>query len=168
MNTLKITDVLAHRCAEQQRAGLSLREIAAWLSAKHGVQVSHIAVRNAIQRAGRLPPPAAESAEPAARPGGPSGDGAPAVDGIPDVETLDRMIADLDGDIERARASGGAMQALATLMRLRADLLKRRAEAEDRRRAASTTEVDAELLEAGRRAAAKLRKLVEAELAGSS
>jgi phage terminase large subunit-like protein len=188
-NTLKITNELAAACAERQRAGLSLREIAAWLSATHGVQVVHAAVRLAIERhatreaaagspaSAAVPrtrrgakdgstsapraaaPPTADHAPPAAT-GGPepthSGDGID--EGQPDLELLDKMIRELDVDIEAARRAG-AVQALATLTRLQADLIERRRKI----RPPPPVAVDDELLDAGRRAVEKLDKLVTAE-----
>jgi hypothetical protein len=173
-NTLKITNELAAACAERQRAGLSLREIAAWLTAKHSVSVSHIAVRAALQRhaereAAEPTPAPAEGrssakavddtpAAPSPRRPPPAADG-DASSGEPDVELLDKMIGELDEDIAAARRAG-AVQALATLTRLQADLIERRRKL----RPPPPVAVDDELLDAGRRAVEKLGKLLELEL----
>jgi hypothetical protein len=172
-NLLKITDDLAAACAERQRAGLSLREIAAWLSATHGVEVTHMAVKGALERhhareaaAAKASPskvrrptaPASQIGTAAPIPASPAAE-RDASPGQPDVELLDKMIAELEDDIARARREG-AVQALATLTRLQADLVERRRKL----RPPPPVAVDDELLDAGRRAAEKLGKLLELEL----
>jgi hypothetical protein len=182
---LKLTAPLVALLRERRAAGLSYRELAAWLGATHGVAVSHATVRQALDKA---PPPSAVGAparptasdgakvvrKRATRPTGSQAGKAPEGEPAPeapeervddagsdeaDIETINRVIRDLERDIEKARLNG-ATQALATLTRLLADLLKRRA---DLRPPAPMADVDAELMGAGAKAVDKLRKLVDVE-----
>lgn len=178
----KVTPEARKAILERKAAGLSNREIAAWLSATLGVDVSHVTVRATVLAAtekGEFPPkPAAGTTSPedaSTRPRrlrrapkvAEAQDGAKAQDGEPvggtdaiDLELLDDALGELDDDIDKARTAGNT-QALATLMRLRADLIERRRKL---RPPAPAAEDDAEAREAGAAAVAKLMKLVRAEI----
>lgn len=166
MNAIKLTPSLIAACAEKRHGGLSLREIASWVSAKHGVSVSHIAIKNALDKRdarGATQEPQGESASPPARRDASAPEeqdaSAPGTDG-PTADKYDAMLAELDADIASVRHEG-AMQALAQLMRLRADIVERR----HKLRPPIVAEADAELIDAGRRAEDKLFRLLDLELA---
>ncbi len=155
MKNTKLTPKIVRELIAKKREGLSLRELATWVSANHGFQISHVAVRGALQRRGRLdrverkatqpqpakavesppratPPPSQASppteAEPEPEPAPPEPEIVSALDdlaGLSDIDALDAAIRGNDRDIEGARVVG-AMQSVAALSRLRAALVARR------------------------------------------
>lgn len=150
----KITTDLASFALEKSRAGFSLREIAAWLGNAHGVKVTAEGVRGALERAKRAEGGGAAPAKAAKAKGAPAPE--PEAEET-DVAVLERVIAELEEDVEQARKDG-ATQALVVLRRLHLDALERRRKLLP----VAAVEVDADALAAGARAVDKLRRLVAA------
>jgi len=155
----KITPPLAAFALEKSRAGFSLREIAAWFGTAHHVTVTAEGVRGALERARK-----AEAADAAGGKGAEGKRGKRAAvaatkdEDETDVEVLDRVIAELEEDVEKARLAG-ATQALVVLRRLHLDALERRRKLMP----PAPVEADADALAAGQRAVDRLARLVEAE-----
>lgn len=174
MATFKLTNSHRALIREMRATGFSLRAIASRLEATEGVKVSAQAVKDALDRDG---PGVAMASSPAAqlpatgekvaiKPAESTGERTEVADSVEgdaaDYDLISKVIDGLAEDIEKARKQGN-LGGQATLERLRLDALKRR---RDLRPPAPPSEVDTEILDAGRRAVIKLEALLEAHLAG--
>lgn len=170
MGVFKLTN--AHRALirEMKAAGFSLRAIAARLEATEGVKVSAQAVKDTLDREGAGPlgrvqptsPTEKVATEATESTGEHAKIGDSAEGDAADYALISKVINGLEEDIRKARELGNT-GGQATLERLRLDAIQRRRAL---RPPAPPSEVDAALVDAGRRAVDKLTALLDTYLAG--
>ncbi len=150
----KNSDEIDRFICERYAAGLSLRDIAEWLKSKGLGTISHVSVRtrlHALKAAGKVGAPT----EPVPNDRTPDEPGPTTTD----VDLLNRIIADLEGDLRSARERG-SLNNIGTLTRLLGDQIERRARM--RPPPAIDPRDDAECRAAGERCLVKLRSLIAA------